>query len=246
MALLVALTLLTLVRVPLPRATTARDHGAAVAWYPAVGYLLGGALALLDLGLRHTRLSAFVIAALLVAALALLTGFLHLDGLIDTCDAVFVQRTRAERLRIARDPRAGAFGAIGVMLLLSLKVALLAGPLTGSRASIILCFPALARLIMAAAVVLLPAAHDPSGLGGAVKEHTRRWTLPVAVLVAVVPACVLLRWEALALIAGTLIGGTPVAILALRRLGGTTGDIYGAICECAEVGALIAAALLTP
>ncbi len=181
---------------------------------------------------------------LLVAALALLTGFLHLDGLIDTCDAVFVQRTRAERLRIARDPRAGAFGTIGVVLLLTLKVALLAGPLAASRASIILCFPALARLIMAAAVVLLPAANDPSGLGGAVKEHTRPWTLPVAALIALVPACIVLRWDALSLLIGAIIGGIPVAILALRRLGGTTGDSYGAICECAEVGVLLAAALL--
>jgi adenosylcobinamide-GDP ribazoletransferase len=241
---LAALTLLTLVRVPLPRATTARDHGAAVAWYPAVGYLLGGALALIDAGLRRTALSPFVIAVLLVATLALLTGFLHLDGLIDLCDAVFVQRTRAERLLIARDPRAGAFGVIGVVLLMSLKMALLAGPLTSPRPCVILCFPALARFVMAVAVVLLPAAHDPSGLGGAVKEHARTWTLPVAAIIALVPASALLRWDALALLAGALIGGAPVALLALRRLGGTTGDVYGAICECAEVGALLAAALL--
>jgi adenosylcobinamide-GDP ribazoletransferase len=241
---LAALTLLTLVRVPLPRATTARDHGAAVGWYPAVGYLLGGALALLDTGLCHTALSALVIAVLLVATLALLTGFLHLDGLIDLCDAVFVQRTRAERLVIARDPRAGAFGVIGLVLLVALKVALLAGPLTAPRASVILCFPALARFAMTVAVVLLPAAQDPTGLGGAVKEHVRRWTLPVAALIMLVPAVALLRWDALSLFAGAVIGGAPVALLALRRLGGTTGDAYGAICECAEVGALLAAALL--
>ena len=200
---------------------------------------------LLDAGLRHTALSPLVIAVLLVAALALLTGFLHLDGLIDTCDAVFVQRTRAERLVIARDPRAGAFGVIGVVLLISLKVALLAGPLTAPRSCVILCFPALARFVMAVAVVLLPAAHDPDGLGGAVKEHARPWTLPVAAVVALVPA-------GLPCSAGTRSrcsrapssAVAPVAILALRRLGGTTGDVYGAVCECAEVGALLAAALL--
>jgi adenosylcobinamide-GDP ribazoletransferase len=244
MPMLAALTFLTLVRVPLPRATTARDHGAAVAWYPAVGSLLGGALALIDGGLRHTALSPPVIAVLLVATLALLTGFLHLDGVIDTCDAVFVQRTRAERLVIARDPRAGAFGVIGVVLLVGLKVALLAGPLTAPRASVLICFPALARFAMTAAVVLLPTVAGRGGLGGAVKEHIRPWTLPVAAVVALVPACALLHWNALALIAGALIGGTPAAILALRRLGGTTGDVYGAVCECAEVGALLAAALL--
>jgi adenosylcobinamide-GDP ribazoletransferase len=133
---------------------------------------------------------------------------------------------------------------IGVVLLVSLKVALLAGPLTAPRPCVILCFPALARFIMAVAVVLLPAAPDPSGLGGAVKEHARTWTLPIAALITLVPACLLLRWDVLALLAGAMIGSIPVALLALRRLGGTTGDAYGAICECAEVGALLAAALL--
>ena len=244
MSFLAALTLLTLIRVPLPRATTARDHGAAVAWYPLVGYLLGGVLALMSAGLRHTALSPFVIAVLLVATIVLLTGFLHLDGLIDMCDAVFVQRTRAERLEIARDPRAGAFGVIAVVLLVILKVALLAGPLTTPRSWVILCVPALARFVMAGAVVLLPHAHDPTGLGGAVKEHVLPWALPVAALVALAPAFVLLRWDAVAMLAGASIAGALVAFLALRRLGGTTGDVYGSICECAEVGALLAAALL--
>lgn len=244
MPALAALTLLTTLPVPAPRAMTARDRGAAVAWYPAVGYLLGTLVALLDAALRHTALSASVVAVLLVMTLALLTGFLHLDGLIDTCDAVFAQRTRAERLAIARDPRAGAFGVVGVVLLLVLKVALLAGPFGPRRAILLLCFPALARLVMVAAIVLLPSARGSEGLGGGVKEHARPWTLLVAAIVALFPACVLLRGDALALLAGAVVGGACVALLALRRLGGTTGDVYGAICECAEVGALIAAALL--
>lgn len=244
MPLFAALTLLTLLPVPLPRAPTARERGAAVAWYPAVGYLLGSLLALLDGALRHTALSTFVVATLLVAALALLTGFLHLDGLIDTCDAVFVHRTREERLVIARDPRAGSFGVVVVVLLLILKIALLASPLTGHRMAVLICFPALARLIMAATVALLPNARGTGGLGGSVKEHAGRWTLLIAAAVALIPACVLLRWDALALLMGAIIGGASIALLALRRLGGTTGDVYGAACECAEVGALLAAALL--
>lgn len=244
MPFLAALTLLTLLPVPLTRAPTARDRGAAVGWYPAVGYLLGGLLALLDAALRHTALSVSVVAALLVATLALLTGFLHLDGLIDTCDAVFVHRTRAERLVIARDPRAGSFGVAGSVLLLLLKIALLAGPLAGHRAAVLICFPALARLVMAAAVVVLPSARGTEGLGGSVKEHAGLWILIIAAVVASVPAFAMLRWDALVLLAGAAVGGASIAFLAMRRLGGTTGDVYGAVCECAEVGALLAAALL--
>lgn len=244
MPLLVALTLLTLLPVPLPRAMTARDRGAAVAWFPAVGFGLGGALALLDAGLRRTPLSPLVIAVLLVAVLAVVTGFLHLDGMIDTCDAVFVHRTREERLNIARDPRAGAFGVIGIVLLLALKVALLTGPLAGQRAAVLFCFPAFGRLAMSAAVVLLPSARGTEGLGGGTKEHARPWMLIVAAAIALVPAVTLLRLSALALLAGATVGGACIALFALRRLGGTTGDVYGAVCECAEAGALLAAALL--
>ncbi len=241
---LVAWTFLTALPLPLRRAPTPAEQGAAVAWYPAVGYALGGILALLDCGLRHTALSAFVVAALLVATLALATGFLHLDGLIDTCDAAFAHRSREERLVIARDPRAGAFGVVGVVLLLLLKTALLAGPLGDHRTATLCCFPALARCAMAAAVILLPSARGTAGLGGGVKAHARPWTLMVAVAIAVIPALALLRWQALTLFVGAAIGGACIAVLALRRLGGATGDVYGATCECAEVGALLAAALV--
>lgn len=244
MPLLVALTFLTVLPLPFPRAATPRDRGAAVMWYPAVGYGLGGALALLDSGLRHTTLAGNVRGVVLVAALALLTGFLHLDGLIDTCDAVFAHRTRADRLAIARDPRAGAFGVVGVVLVLLLKAPLLAEPLGGTRTVVIVCFPALGRLAMSAAVVLLPTARGTEGLGGSVKAFARPRMLLGATVIALVPAAVMLRWDTLWLVTGAVIGGGSVALLALRRLGGTTGDVYGAVCECAEVGTLLAAALL--
>ncbi len=244
MPLLVAWTFLTALPLPLRRAPRPAERGAAVAWYPAVGFALGGLLALVDRGLRHTALSALIVAVLLVAMLALLTGFLHLDGLIDTCDAIFAHRSREERLTIARDPRAGAFGVVGVVLLLLLKASLLVGPLGTHRTAILACFPALARGVMAASVVLLPSARGGEGMGGGVKASAPPWTLGIAVTVALLPAAILLRWHALALLAGAMIGGACVAVLALRRLGGTTGDVYGAICECAEVGALLAAALV--
>lgn len=244
MPLLVAWTFLTALPLPLWRTPKATERGAAVAWYPTVGLVLGGCLALLDFGLRHTALSALVSAVLLVTVLAFLTGFLHLDGLIDTCDAALVHRSREERLRIARDPRAGAFGVVGVVSLLLLKAALLAGPLGAHRAVVLVCFPALARCAMSAAVIILPSARGTDGMGGSVKTYARPWTLGVAAVTALLPTIALPRWHALALIVGAMIGGACVVILALRRLGGTTGDVYGAICECAEVGALLAAALV--
>jgi adenosylcobinamide-GDP ribazoletransferase len=244
MSLLVAWTFLTALPVPLWRAPTAAERGAAVAWYPFVGLILGGIVALVDCGLRQSALSAPVVGVLLVALLAFLTGFLHLDGLVDTCDAVFATRSREERLAIAHDPRAGAFGVVGVVLVLLLKVALLAGPLGAHRTAVLVCFPSLARSVMSAAVIMLPSARDGEGMGGSVKAHARPWMLGVAAAIALIPTVALLRWHALAIMPGAILGGGGVALLALRRLGGTTGDVYGAICECAEIGALLAAAIV--
>lgn len=244
MSLLVAWTFLTALPIRLPRAPTAAERGAAVAWYPLVGLILGGIMALVDYGLRHTVLSSPVTGVLLVALLAFLTGFLHLDGLIDTFDAAFAARSREERLVIAHDPRAGAFGVVGVVLALLLKTALLAGPLGAHRTAVLVCFPALARFVMAAAVFVLPSARGTEGMGGSVKAHVRPWMAGVAAAIVLIPTFALLGWHVLALFVGAIIGGASVALLALRRLGGTTGDVYGAICECAEVGALLGAALV--
>jgi cobalamin synthase len=66
----------------------------------------------------------------------------------------------------------------------------------------------------------------------------------VAAAIALVPAAFLLRWDAAALALGATLGGGAIGLFAVRRLGGTTGDVFGAICECAETGALLAAALI--
>jgi len=240
----VAFTLLTIIPVPHPRPATERDYGAATGWFPLVGYALGGLLALADAGLRVVGVSVGVTAWLLVGLLALLMGFLHLDGVIDTCDAAFSHRTPAERLVIARDPRAGAFGVVGVVVLLGLKAALFAGPLGPERWAAILVAPALARAAMTGVVVLFPTARGTEGFGAYVKRHASGRHLLLAALIALVPAAALLQWGAVAPVVGAVIGGGAVALFAARRLGGATGDVYGAACECAEVGALLGVALI--
>jgi len=152
MPLVVAFRLLTILPVRGWRDATSREYGAAVRWYPAVGYVLGGVIALLDLVARRVSLPPGVTAWLLIAVLAVLTGFLHLDGVIDTWDAAFAHRSPAERLVIARDPRAGAFGVVGIVVLLGLKAALLTSPLGGQRTIVLWCVPALARAVMTAVV----------------------------------------------------------------------------------------------
>src|ERR1041385_7369637 len=91
-----------LTRIPVPAGEYRLEH--AVAWLPVVGLILGGVLAAADFGLRFAEVSPLVASTSSVVLLLALSGALHADGLMDTCDAVFAHATPARRLEIMRDP----------------------------------------------------------------------------------------------------------------------------------------------
>ena len=123
-AFLAALQFLTIVPPLIRRPFTAVELGRSVGWFPLVGLLLGGVLAGTDRVLGLVFPPA-VSAALLLAVWVLLTGGLHLDGFLDSCDGLFGGRTPEARLRIMRDERVGAYAVIGGVLLLLMKYACL-------------------------------------------------------------------------------------------------------------------------
>ncbi|MDI7276371.1 MAG: adenosylcobinamide-GDP ribazoletransferase, partial [Anaerolineae bacterium] len=158
MAILLALKFLTILPVPVPEELPEKAMGRAVAWYPLVGAVLGLLLAGADLlaGLVFpVGLRSVLVLALWVA----LTGALHLDGFMDSCDALLAPRSPDERLEILRDVHAGSFAVAGAALLLLIKFAALAsleGPL---RTAALIGVPVLGRWAMALAVVGYPYAR---------------------------------------------------------------------------------------
>ncbi|HMI92808.1 MAG TPA: adenosylcobinamide-GDP ribazoletransferase, partial [Polyangiales bacterium] len=121
-ALLAAIGFLT--RLPVGRKWEigAEDLGRALYFFPWAGALLGALLLVLERVL-HGHLSLELIALALTAALAALTGGLHLDGVADICDGLAGGRgNRARTLEIMRDSRIGALGALALALLLIGKV----------------------------------------------------------------------------------------------------------------------------
>jgi adenosylcobinamide-GDP ribazoletransferase len=247
---LVALRFLTILPVPGAHhlegdapASLASGWGRATAWYPAVGLVLGAILAGLDWGLSRL-FPPGVATALLLVAWVVLTGGLHLDGFIDCCDGLLTPVPRERRLEILRDVHAGAFGLVGVVLLLLVKYAALAALPGEVRLPALLLIPALARWCMTGAVLLYPYARSGAGLGQRAKTGAGRPQLVVATATALL-ACVLaglagLGWAAVALLVLTSLTGYMVAQWIRSRIGGLTGDAYGAICELAEMFSLLA------
>jgi adenosylcobinamide-GDP ribazoletransferase len=220
------------------RAPEPGDFGRSDAFFPLVGLGLGAILAAVD-WLLQPIVPAPVLNVLLIALLALMTGALHLDGVIDTFDGLFAGTSREQRLTIMRDPRAGSYGVVAVVLVLGLKLAALSALPMGVRTVALVLAPCLGRWGIVVATYVFPYAR-PEGMGRAFKESIRLQHLVVASVIAVGAASVL--GDIIGLAAWVIVG---VAVLAagqgiVRALGGLTGDSYGTICELTEAGVLVA------
>jgi adenosylcobinamide-GDP ribazoletransferase len=229
-----AITLLTIFRFP---RRNPQISARAFSYYPLVGLGLGVILAAVDFVLR-LALPELVAGALVIALWAALTGALHLDGLADACDALFATTTPERRLEIMRDVHLGAFGAAGLILLLVVKVAAAAS--IHSAAPFLLA-PILGRWAMVYAVAYPLARRE--GMAVLFRAGLTRREIFVATSLAALAAA-LFGWPGLASFVGALLIATLIVRLALTRLGGLTGDIYGMICESVEATTLLIGAAM--
>ena len=207
---------------------------------PWIGLVLGGLQALLWWSLQ-ARVPLLAQVALVLAAGLLLSGGLHMDGAMDTADGL----AAGERLLEAmEDSRVGASGAQALALLLLLRGAALAclGPLAP--------LPLVAAAVWGRIAPLVAMARFPYlRPGGSAGFHRRHWA---GLAVELRPSQLLLL--ALALMSGgrasalvAALGIVPAVVVPLwlgRRLGGHSGDSYGACVEWTETLALLLSGLV--
>jgi len=234
-----AVRFLTVLPVPGQAATDERSIARSVAAFPLVGLLVGGASA----GVGWLALELFgapLHAIACVVAASVLTAGLHLDGVADTCDAVFSWRSRGRKLEIMRDSRIGTMGALGLIAMLLLKVGALVSLGEAWWVGAVLA-PVWGRWADIYGLFWFPAARE-GGIGRTFREHVRRHDFVQATALA------LLLGGAVSFPAGSL----AICVLApvthltarwlSRSLGGLTGDTYGFLCELGEVVTLLALA----
>jgi len=235
--LLSAFALLT--RLPLPNH---RGTGAGSAWaWPLVGAVLGACGAALASGALWLGVTPGVTAALVLALGAMLTGGLHEDGLSDTADGLFGGWTRERRLEIMKDSRVGSYGVLALVLVtLARWSALTALLVYGGHWAALVATGAISRAPMALVMALLPNAR-----GSGLSHATGRPAPGVAVValgLAAGLALAVLGWSALGplvVAAGIMV---VLSVVALRKIGGQTGDILGALQQLVEAGCLTALA----
>jgi len=164
----IAWRLLTIFPSPSGREYRAEDFGKSMRCFPVVGLLLGLVLFGLD-RLLGLFLPPILIDVLLIVALVIMTGALHVDGFIDTCDGLSVKSSISDKLRVMRDSRVGAFGIAGGACLILAKFAALVVLPEGIRASALILMPVLSRWGMVYAVYAFPIARS-EGMGWAMKQ----------------------------------------------------------------------------
>jgi adenosylcobinamide-GDP ribazoletransferase len=225
---------MTTLPIPLPGTWSAGDSGRASVWYPFVGLVIGAITWLTWKG-ASLVLPAWVAGVVTLVVWVVLTGGLHLDGLADCCDGLLASTSVERRLEIMKDPRVGAFGVIGLVLVLLLKAAAL-GSLVPSSSFGILLAASLARWCILPAA-LLPLAR-PSGMGADFAVGFRRSFMIWGALLPLVLAIFLGVHGIVAALAG--LGAAAVVLwLAKARIGGVTGDVFGLVVEIVETTVLL-------
>ena len=224
-----------------PPTVDRRAAGRAMALAP----LVGSVLALVVWPLTLLDGSPLLVATLVVGALALLTRGLHLDGLADTADGLGSGRPADGALEVMRRSDIGPFGVVTLVLVLLVQVVALAQLLASGSGTLPLAAAlVVSRLALPLACLEGVPAARPDGLGAAVAGSVTRQMAGLAVLLAgllLAVAVLLLGWPAwqVALTPVGLLGGLAVGRRAVRRFGGVTGDVLGAVVEATFTAALV-------
>lgn len=233
---IMALQFLTCIQVGSPSEWSAEQCGRSVRYFPLVGAVIGLVLALVNYSLSHYLLPHVSVMLLLITEICL-TGALHCDGYMDTADGIFSHRSRDRMLEIMRDSRVGVHAVIAFGLLLLLKYSLLLDLAPGILAKALFVMPIAGRMAMVIAITGFSSARK-DGLGRAFSECSGRWTLPAAGFITLALTAPL-GWLAMFSCLTACLIGMGLARWISGKLGGLTGDTYGAVNEVTQAAVLL-------
>jgi adenosylcobinamide-GDP ribazoletransferase len=236
----VATLFLTRLPIHVDRRLALHDLARAVHLFPLIGVGVGAAGAIVYSIALAFGLPSLPATILTVAALILVTGALHEDGLADTVDGLGAGPDRLRALEIMRDSRIGSFGTIALVLSLLMRLIALSGLWSPTLvASVLISTAAVSRAAMPVVMLVQPSAREGGLAAGAGAPVAWRVGLGCALSAAVALVCLPTVTGLAAMATATVAAGIVATILG-RRLGGCTGDTLGAVQQVAEIGFLMA------
>lgn len=205
-------------------------------YFPAVGLIvaaIGGGIWSLSVDLLH--LSSWLGAALTLTTMVVLTGGIHEDGLSDFCDGFGGGYTKERVLAIMKDSSTGVYGILALILNFMLKLFLLVEIIPEHVPALLLVAHASSRTLPLLMSYTCTYARTENIKSEHLKNRMSRTSLIVALVLGLLPLGVLSVWS----IVGVLIGYSLLFLgfraLSIRRIGGYTGDVLGALQQFSEL-----------
>ena len=241
-SLFVALS--TYSQIPVPQFQwNERNVKYSICFFPAVGLFCGAALLLWNQLCLHFGVSAVLFAAAASCLPLLISGGIHMDGFMDTIDALSSHQSKERKLEIMKDPNCGAFAVIYCAIYLLLQFGLFHELYLKSAVDFYAPVFILSRALSAFCAVNLPNARK-NGMLCAVTQNTDRKKASFASLLTAVFVCVLLL--SISLKIGSCISVMAAATvlmyqrLTMKEFGGVTGDTSGFFLQLCELLCLFA------
>ncbi len=236
------LQFLTVLPLPFKPEVRKEDLGRGLVFAPLAGMVIGGILC----GVYFISSLVFpviVSSVIVIAAYAIVTGGLHLDGLGDTFDGLFSGRPRPKMLEIMRDSRIGTNALLSVTLVLFINISCIASlPVVDSALplyTIILLMPAAGRMGCLLAAGTSVYAREGEGTGRSFVDNCKLIHVISGALIFFAIAFLLAGINGLLLALASMTVSWLLTKVFSRKIGGVTGDILGAVCELTQAAFLM-------
>lgn len=215
--------------------------------FPIVGAMIGGLWYGIFVLANWLQISQVLSAVLLVLTPLLLSGFIHMDGYMDTSDAIFSRAELSKKREILKDSHVGAFAVIALCVYLMLAFAGMYSALDNSLEPFTLVLiPVLSRCVTGI-VLLNRKPISQTGFGATFRQNTKPYHSVILIFFATL--CLLIGClggglGTLITLVTALLGGILAAVYSTRQLDGISGDLCGFILTITELCALLALAVI--
>ncbi|MCX7796624.1 MAG: adenosylcobinamide-GDP ribazoletransferase [bacterium] len=228
-----ALRFLTILPIKMPFDESALKR--STKFFPLVGLFIG-IISLLSFFILSRCFSRDISIFITIFIWEFISGGIHLDGFADTIDGLMSRKNREGILEVMRDSRIGTFGAIGIFFILGIKYLSLSNSNMPNVS--LLISPMVGRFLITLSIFLFPYARK-EGKGSIFSGTLSRGNLIFVFILTLALSFVIGKIHGLIASFFTLLFGYLFALYLNWRIGGLTGDNYGAICEFTEAVALL-------
>ena len=235
---LIALQFLSRLPVKFSNPPTEKELVSSERYFPLVGLLLGLILVVIDLFFRKLSFPLVGINVILIAAMMIFTGGLHLDGFADTLDAFYSGKDKDKMLEIMKDSRLGVIGGAGLIIMFALQMTFLQVIPLLVRTKVLLIMPMISRTMMVNQAFLGIYPRE-EGLGKIFIEDAKALDWFIAMF-STLFLCVFL-FKILGVMLFLLCFAISLTIMraSVRRIEGVTGDVLGLTNEVITLVVLI-------